>query len=81
MANNEKFINLLERLGRSAIHALYPNEVEYYFCALELLDSTGLTIDYAEGLWTWMGSVVDDDISSFNVTWLYPNKTIWTSQL
>lgn len=46
MANNEEFISLLESLGRASLHALFPNEVEYYFCALELIDSVGSTVDY-----------------------------------
>jgi hypothetical protein len=41
-----KYRGLIDTLGRSAIHALYPNEFEVYFVALELTDSDGSTIDY-----------------------------------
>lgn len=33
-------------MGRAALHALLPDEIEYYFCSLELLDSSGLTKGY-----------------------------------
>lgn len=34
-----RFRNLLESLGKPAMSALYPNDFEYYACALELVDS------------------------------------------
>ena len=33
-------------MGKAALHALYPDEIEYYFCSLELLDSSGRTKGY-----------------------------------
>lgn len=43
---NQKYDDFLARLGRSGLHAIFPNDVEYYLCALELVDSTGATIDF-----------------------------------
>jgi len=33
-------------MGRAALHALYPDEIEYYLCSLELIDSSGITKGY-----------------------------------
>jgi len=33
-------------MGRAALHALYPDEIEYYLCSLELIDSSGVTKGY-----------------------------------
>lgn len=33
-------------IGRAALHALYPNDFEFYSVALELVDSQGNTVDY-----------------------------------
>lgn len=44
-AVKQKSTDLLQTVGRSAMATLYPNEFEVYFCALELTDSQGQTID------------------------------------
>lgn len=36
----------VQRLGKSFLHTLYPNDFEVYMMALELTDSAGKTIDY-----------------------------------
>lgn len=33
-------------IGKAGLHALFPKDVEYYFLALELVDSNGVTVDY-----------------------------------
>lgn len=38
--------NLIQKIGRSALAALYPNDFEVYICSLELVDSQGNTIDF-----------------------------------
>jgi hypothetical protein len=40
-----EFLKLAVDVGREAIHALYPNEFEFYSCAFELTDSVGKTLD------------------------------------
>jgi len=48
-ANNpikKQFLNLLSSIGKGALHSLYPNDFEYYACSLELVDSSGRTIDF-----------------------------------
>lgn len=37
---------VLAKIGRSGMHALAPDEFEYYLCSLELLDSKGGTVAY-----------------------------------
>lgn len=41
----QRAVNLAQTVGRSALATLYPNDFEVYFCALELTDSQGQTID------------------------------------
>ena len=36
-----KFNGLLGSLGRAALSASYPSDIEYYLCAFELVNSTG----------------------------------------
>jgi hypothetical protein len=36
----------LAQLGKAALHALYPNDFEYYSMSLELVDFLGNTVDY-----------------------------------
>lgn len=36
----------VSQLGKAALHALYPNEFEYYSLSLELVDFLGRTVDY-----------------------------------
>lgn len=38
--------NLLKSIGKAGLHALYPNDFEYYLVALELTTIRGETIDY-----------------------------------
>lgn len=38
--------NLLTTVGRAAAHTLFPNDIEAYFMAFELVDSRGDTVDY-----------------------------------
>jgi len=40
------FESQLLNVGRAALNALFPKEIEYYFCAFELVDSQGNTVDY-----------------------------------
>lgn len=40
------FRSKLAQIGRAGLHALFPKDVEYYFLALELVDSQGFTVDY-----------------------------------
>ena len=37
---------IISTVGRSALHALYPNDHEYYMIALELVNHAGDPIDY-----------------------------------
>lgn len=41
-----EFRRLVNEVGRAALHSLYPNEFEYYFCSLELVDYLGRTVDF-----------------------------------
>lgn len=41
-----KAINAMQSLGKAALAAMYPNDFEFYMCALELATSNGDTIDY-----------------------------------
>jgi hypothetical protein len=41
-----EFRRLVNEVGRAALHSLYPNEFEAYFCSLELVDYLGRTIDF-----------------------------------
>ena len=36
-----RFVSLERQIGRSALSSFYPNDVEYYLCALELVSSLG----------------------------------------
>jgi len=36
-----KYTQLIKDLGRSAVSSLYPNDIEYYLCAFELVSSDG----------------------------------------
>lgn len=38
--------NSIATIGKAGLHALFPKDVEYYFLALELVDSSGNTVDY-----------------------------------
>ena len=38
--------NALATVGRSGLHALAPDQFEYYMCSLELLDSKGSTVAF-----------------------------------
>ena len=42
----DKFISLNKTIGKRALNALYPDEVELYIFALELINSSGDTEDY-----------------------------------
>jgi hypothetical protein len=41
-----KYEKLLSDLTRPGAHALFPNDFEYYLCALELVNSRGIIVDY-----------------------------------
>ena len=41
-----RYRNLLNSIGKAGAHALFPNDFEYYMCALELVDSRDRVIDY-----------------------------------
>lgn len=36
-------LSMMEQIGRAGLHALSPNDFEYYLCSFELLDSMGNT--------------------------------------
>ena len=40
------FKEQLDNLGRSALHALFPKDIEAYLLAVELINSKGITVDY-----------------------------------
>ena len=42
----EQYRNTLLSLGRAAAHAVFPNDFEYYMCALELVNSKGRAAEY-----------------------------------
>lgn len=42
----EQFRSTLASLGRAGAHALFPNDFEYYMCALELVNSKGRAAEY-----------------------------------
>lgn len=42
----KKYTDLLNQIGKAAANALFPNDIEYYFVALELVDSRGNAVDY-----------------------------------
>lgn len=41
----EAFYNLLTTVGGAGLHAMYPNDFEYYMIGLELVKYNGITID------------------------------------
>lgn len=43
---NKRLLDEFNTRGKEAINALYPDEIEYYACALELVDSVGTTLDF-----------------------------------
>lgn len=43
---NEALDKLKVSVGRAGLHALFPNDFEYYMCALELTDSQDRVVDY-----------------------------------
>lgn len=57
LETKSSFRSKLAQLGRGTLHALFPNDVEAYLLALELVDSQGATIDY----FAW--PILPDEIS------------------
>lgn len=45
-AVEKRYKEVVQGVGKSAMHALYPKDFPAYFCALELVNSEGFTIDY-----------------------------------
>lgn len=45
MSTKREFIRLVGDIGRAGVHALFPNDFEYYLISLELVDSRNNTID------------------------------------
>jgi hypothetical protein len=45
-ALQEKLLNMAQTTGKAALSALFPNDFEFYMCALELATAEGNTIDY-----------------------------------
>ena len=45
-ASYSEYRKLLASTGRAALHALFPNDFEYYMCALELVNSKGRPAEY-----------------------------------
>lgn len=46
MATRQRFLELVNSLGRSALNALYPDDFEYYVLTFELVDSRENSLDY-----------------------------------
>ena len=46
VAIQNKYKELESSLGRGPLHALYPKDIPAYFCAIELVNSEGITVDY-----------------------------------
>jgi len=42
----DKLFNMKNAIGQAGLHALFPEEFEYYTLSFELLDSNGDTVDY-----------------------------------
>lgn len=42
----EKAMDMIQTVGRATLSTLYPNDFEFYMCALELATAEGSTIDY-----------------------------------
>jgi len=42
----QRYAGLIFDLGKGVAHSLYPDDIEYYFMALELVDSSGKMVDY-----------------------------------
>lgn len=45
MATKATYIQLIEDIGKAGVHALYPNDFEYYLITMELVDSRNNTVD------------------------------------
>jgi len=45
-AINARHDKLVQEIGRAGVHALFPNDFEFYMIMLELVDSIGKTIDF-----------------------------------
>src|ERR1035437_26712 len=59
---NKQFKDTFKNIGRAALHSLYPNEFEYYACALELIDSNGSTEEF------FVFPVMPDSIDEANMS-------------
>lgn len=46
VAVEQKYLSSLRTIGRGVLNAIYPNDIETYFLALELVDSRNRTVDY-----------------------------------
>ena len=42
----QRYYTLLNSVGKAALHHLFPNDFEYYFCALELVNSKNKVEDF-----------------------------------
>jgi hypothetical protein len=45
IVSESQFYSLIQSVGRSALHTQYPDDIEFYLVALELLDSKNKTLD------------------------------------
>lgn len=43
---NNKLLDDFNTKGKESVNASYPDEIEYYACALELVDGVGTTVDF-----------------------------------
>ncbi len=43
---NPRYNRLAETIGKAGVHALFPNDFEFYMVILELVDSAGATVDF-----------------------------------
>lgn len=64
------FKSKVAQIGRAGLHALFPKDIEYYFLALELVDSQGNTVDY----FAW--PILPDEIKETQQELTAINKTM-----
>lgn len=66
----KRFKEQLDNVGRSALHALFPRDIEAYFVALELVNSRGNTVEY------FAFPILPDEIRETDTTLTNVRKTM-----
>jgi hypothetical protein len=64
------FKSKVAQIGRAALNTLFPKDIEYYFLAIELVDSQGYTVDY----FAW--PILPDEISETQTELTNVRKTM-----